>query len=82
MPFIRIVLVFIEKSYTTVSLNQHHSHLMYGSQYPLKWTEPVTILVYRQNKQIPRSIIEGMTQRVCEQVPPTKAEGSMLLIAG
>ena len=60
MPFIRVVLVFnnnhqtcsyIEKLNTTVSLNQHHIHLIYSSQYPLKWTEPVKIqscLVYRQ----------------------------------
>ena len=35
----------------SVSLNQHHIHLIYGSQYPLKWTEPVKLqscLVYRQ----------------------------------
>ena len=36
MPFIREK--FIN---TTVSLNQHHSHHIYGSQYPLKWREPV-----------------------------------------
>ena len=75
MPFIRVVLVFniffndhvpseyIEKLNTTVSLNQHHIHLIYGSLCPLKWTEPQSCLVYRQ---ILRSIIGGVTQRVCK----------------
>ena len=40
--------LYIEKLSTTVSLNQHHIHLIYGSHYPLKWTEPQSCLVYRQ----------------------------------
>ena len=72
--------LYIENLNSTVSLNQHHIHLIYGSQYPLKWTEPVKIqscLVYRQKNQILRSIIGGVTQRVCKQVLPNN-EGRRL----
>ena len=63
--------LYIEKLNTTVSLNQYH---IYGSQYPLKWREPQYSQVYRQ---LPQSMIEGMTQWVCEQVPPSN-EGRRL----
>ena len=36
--------LYIKKINRTISLNQHHIHLICGSQYPLKWTEPVQIL--------------------------------------
>ena len=69
--------MYIEKLNTTVSLNQHHSHLIYGSQYPLKWRElSLAWLIWKKN-QLPRSIIEGVTQWVCEQVPPSN-EGNAL----
>ena len=63
--------LYIEKLNRTVSLNQHHIHLICGSQYPLKWTEPVKIQVYSAVE------LEGVTQRVCEQVPPSN-EGRRL----
>ena len=66
--------LYIEKLNRTVSLNQHHFHLICGSQYPLKWTEPQSCLVYRPNTAVE---IEGVTQRVCEQVPPSN-EGRRL----
>ena len=49
---------------TTVSLNKHHSHLIYGSQYPLKWREPVKIQVYRQ---LPWSIIDRLRASSAKQ---------------
>ena len=78
--------LYIEKLNRTVSLNQHHIHLICGSRYPLKWTEPVKIqscLVYRQKiKYCGRNRGRDPAGFASKFRQATKAEGSMLLMAG